>query len=128
MYHIILAIPVLALALFFFLPFRVALSIYLPVTAASGFVYFKLIAAMRSKVQTGLEQMIGEEAVVIEDIDPEGKVEIGDEIWKATANGKKFHKGERVEIDRAQGLTLVVKDLDEKKNTAQSHSNKGGNR
>jgi membrane-bound ClpP family serine protease len=121
MWHIILAIPILALALFFFLSFRVALSIYLPVAAASGFVYFEIIAAMRSKVQTGLERMIGEEAVVVEDIGAEGKVEIGDEIWKATANGRKFQKGKKVRIIGAQGLILVVEDLDEKKNIAQSH-------
>jgi membrane-bound ClpP family serine protease len=109
--HIILAIPILALVLFFFLPFRAALSIYLPIAAASGFVYFKMMAAMRNKVQTGLEQMIHEEAVVIEDINPEGKVEIGDEIWKATANGKRFYKGEKVRISGAQGLTLIVEVL-----------------
>lgn len=85
-----LSYSVLALVLFFFLPFWTALTIYLPVTAASGFVYFKMMTAIESKVQTGLEQMIGEEAVVIEDLDPEGKVEIMDEIWKARSNGKKF--------------------------------------
>jgi membrane protein implicated in regulation of membrane protease activity len=90
MCHIILAIPILALVSFFFLPFRVALSIYLPVAAASGFVYFKMMVAMRTKVQTGLEQTIREEAVVQGISKPEGKIEIGDEIWKATANGKRF--------------------------------------
>lgn len=95
MCHIILVIPVLALGMFFFLPFGVALSIYLPVTAATGFIYFKLIAAVRSKVQTGMEQMIGEEAVVIKDINPEGKVEIMDEIWRAMAKGKRFQRGEK---------------------------------
>ncbi len=111
MCHIILAIPVLALALFFFLPFRVALSIYLPVIAVSGFVYFKFIAAMRSKVQTGMEQMIGEEAVVTEDINPEGKVEIMDEIWRATAKGKRFQKGEKVRVGGVEGLLLIVEDF-----------------
>ena len=112
MCHIILAIPILTLAFFFFLPFRSAMSIYPPVAAASGFVYFKMMAAMRTKVQTGLEQMIHEEAVVIEDINPEGKVEIGDEIWKATASGKRFQKGEKVRISGAQGLILIVENLE----------------
>lgn len=112
MCHIILAIPVLALVLFFFLPFRTALSIYLPVAAASGFIYLKMITAMGSKVQTGFEKMIGEEALVIEDIDPEGKVEIMDEIWAATANGKKFHKGEKLKIRGAKGLTLIVEGME----------------
>jgi membrane-bound serine protease (ClpP class) len=98
------------LVLFFFLPFRTALSIYLPVATASGFVYFKIMKAMSSKVQTGLEEVIGEEAVVIEDFDPEGKVEIMDEIWKARSNGKKFPKGKKVRVSGVQGLVLIVED------------------
>jgi inner membrane protein len=118
MCHIILAIPVLALVLFFFFPFRVALTIYLPVAAASGFVYFKVMKAMGSKVQTGLQQMIGEEAVVIEDINPEGRVEIMDEIWAATGNGEKFSRGKKVRIVGAHNLVLIVEDPEEKWNSA----------
>jgi membrane-bound ClpP family serine protease len=118
-----MALPILGLPLFYFLPFSTALPTYLCLLLFSGLMYYGMFSAMdrKRKVQTGLEQMIGEEAVVIEDIDPEGKVEIGDEIWKATANGKKFQKGMKVRIIGAQGLILVVKDLDEKKNIAQSH-------
>jgi membrane-bound ClpP family serine protease len=49
--------------------------------------------------------------VVIEDIDPEGKVKIKDELWAATAGGKKIAAGEKVRIVKTQGLTLVVKCL-----------------
>jgi membrane-bound ClpP family serine protease len=59
--------------------------------------------------------------MVAEDIDPKGKIEIMDEKWAATANGKKFQKGKRVRIIGSQGLVLVVEDLHEKKNVAQSH-------
>jgi membrane-bound ClpP family serine protease len=118
-----MALPILGLPLFFFLPFSSALPTYLCLLLLSGLMYYGMFSAMdrKRKVQTGLEQMIGEEAMVIEDIDPEGKVEIGDEIWKATANGKRFHMGEKVKIRGAQGLMLVVEDLDEKKNIAQGH-------
>ena len=115
MCHLILGIPVLSLVLFFFFPFRVALAIYLPFTAASVFVYFKIMKTMRSKVQTGFEQMIGEEAVVIEDLDPEGKVEIMDEIWKARSNGKKFSIGKKVRVTGVEGLVLIVEDPEEKR-------------
>ena len=118
MCHLILGIPVLALVLFFFFPFRVALTIYLPVTAASVFVYFKIMKAMSSKVQTGFERMIGEEAVVIEDLNPEGKVEIMDEMWKARSNGKKFPIGKKVRVSGVQGLVLIVEDPEEKRNSA----------
>ena len=44
----------------------------------------------------------------------EGKVEIMDEIWKATAKGSTFQKGEKVKVTGAQGLALIVEDLQKK--------------
>jgi membrane-bound serine protease (ClpP class) len=127
---ITMALPILGLPLFYFLSFSAALPAYLCLLVLSGLMYYGMFSVMgkRRKVQTGLEQMIGEEAVVTEDIDPEGRVEIGDEIWKAKAHSKKFQKGKKVRIIGAQGLVLVVEDLDGKDNIAQSHSSKGGNR
>jgi hypothetical protein len=69
-----LSLPILALSLFFFLHLRVALPIYLAITGASVFVYYKIIAVMRTKVQTGVEGMIGEDAEVMEDVNPKGRV------------------------------------------------------
>ncbi len=108
MCHIILASPVLALPLFLFLPFRTAMPVYLSVVLATGFVYFKIVAAMKSKVLTGMDGMTGEEAVVVEGLNPEGKVRFGDEIWAATARGKTFIKGKRVGIHGFEGLKLIV--------------------
>jgi membrane-bound ClpP family serine protease len=108
MCHIILASPVLALPLFIFLPLDTSLPVYLAVVLVSGLVYFKVAAAMKSKIQTGLEGMKGEEAVVVEDLKPEGKVRFGNEIWTATALGEKFIKGKTVRIFGFQGLELVV--------------------
>jgi len=59
-------------------------------------------------VRTGLEEMMGQEAVVIDDIDPEGKVRFKDEIWAATAKGERVEQGERVRIVGSRGLVLVV--------------------
>jgi membrane-bound ClpP family serine protease len=106
--------PILALFLFAILPFWVALQIYIPIFLFGAFVNFKMMTSMKLKVQTGIEEMIGEEALVIEDIDPEGKVEIMDEIWKATAKGNTFQKGEKVKVTGAQGLALIVENLQEK--------------
>ena len=110
MCHIVLFSPILALPLFFFLPFRTALPAYITVVLATAFVYFKIIAAMKSKVQTGMEGMTGGEAVVVEDIDPEGKVKFRNELWAATASGRKYSKGERVKIYGFQGLKVIVGD------------------
>jgi membrane-bound ClpP family serine protease len=74
----------------------------------SGFLYYKIASAMKAKVKTGKEEMIGEEAVVIKDINPEGKVTVWSEIWSATGNGKQFRKGQKVKICGVCGLTAVV--------------------
>jgi membrane-bound ClpP family serine protease len=109
--------PILGLFLFVILPFWTALQIYIPVLLFGAFVNFKMMKSMKLKVQTGVEEMIGEEAVVIENIDPEGKVKIMDEIWKATAKGNTFQKGVKVEVIGARGLTLVVGDFQKKRSS-----------
>jgi membrane protein implicated in regulation of membrane protease activity len=111
MCHIFLSLPIIALPLFFFFPLETALPIYLIILLVSGFLYYKLGAAMRAKLKTGKEGMIGIEAVVIEDFNPEGKITIWSEIWSATADKKKFHKGQKVEVHGFQGLTAIVGDF-----------------
>jgi membrane protein implicated in regulation of membrane protease activity len=108
MCHIILSLPILALSLFFFLPLRVALPIYLAITGASVLVYYKIIAVMRTKVQTGMEGMIGEDAAVIADINPTGRVRIGGELWRASTRDGNFRRGERVRICGVQGMEVIV--------------------
>lgn len=110
MCHIVLFSPILALPLFFFLPFRTALPVYLALLLATAFVYFKIIAAMKSKVRTGMEGMTDGEAEVVEDIDPEGKVRFRNELWVATTTGKRLFKGQRVRIYGFHGLKMIVGD------------------
>jgi membrane-bound ClpP family serine protease len=116
MCHIILSLPILALSLFYFLPFIVAMPLYLAIAVASGLVYFLLISAMKRKVQTGREGMIGKEAVVVEDINPTGRVLVGSETWAAAAHGKKFHTGEKVKICGIERMELVVEEPDAERN------------
>jgi membrane-bound ClpP family serine protease len=110
MCHIVLFSPILALPLFLFLPFRTALPVYLAILLATAFVYFKIIAAMKSRVKTGMEGMADGEALVVEDVNPEGKVRFRNEIWAAMAEGKKFFKGQKVRIYGFQGLKVIVGD------------------
>ena len=67
-----------------------------------------LLGGMKGKVQSGMEKMIGRDALVIEDIDPDGKVEYGNEIWSAVTEGRKISKGEKVQICGFQGMRLIV--------------------
>jgi membrane-bound serine protease (ClpP class) len=113
---IIMFSPVFALALFLFLPFQTALSIYIPIFIFGVIVNYKMMRSMKLPVRTGLEEMMGQEAVVIDDIDPEGKVRFKDEIWAARTKGERVEQGEKVRIVGSQGLVLVVANTEEKSN------------
>jgi len=51
---------------------------------------------------------MGQEALVIDDIVPERKVQFKDEIWAATAKGERLGQGEKAMIIGSQGPVLVV--------------------
>ena len=115
MCHVILfSFPILGLALFYFFPLGVALPAYLGVLGASALFYYKIFGALAARVQTGMEGMVGEEALVIEDFNPEGKVSFRNEIWTASAKGRRFLKGMKVAIRQFQGLELIVGDPEER--------------
>jgi membrane-bound ClpP family serine protease len=70
--------------------------------------------SMKLPVKTGLEDMMGQEVMVIADIDPEGKVRFKDEIWAATARGARLEQGKKVKIVGSLGLVLVVENTEVK--------------
>ncbi len=80
MCHLVLLSPVLALPIYWFLPFESSLPVYLFIVGMSGFLYFKVFRALRSEVQAGQEAMLGKEGLVIEEINPEGKIQYVNEI------------------------------------------------
>jgi inner membrane protein len=111
MCHLILLLPFFALPLFWIFPFTTALPLYIVVLGISLFLYFKIFKAMRQQVKTGREAMIGKKALVVEDINPEGKIEYAGEIWNATARGRCFLKGEQAKITGFRGLLLQVEEI-----------------
>ena len=108
MCHLILFTPAFAIPVFWVLPLSTALPFYLSVTAISFFIYFKVFQALRQKVQTGQEAMFGKNVLVIEDIDPDGKILYTSEIWDASTKGKSFKKGDHVVISGIRGLKVIV--------------------
>jgi len=58
-----------------------------------------------------LEGMLGKKGLMIEDIDPEGKIQYASEVWGARTKGDRFSKGERVKINGIQGLMLLVEEI-----------------
>jgi len=117
MCHLILFLPAFALPLFWVLPFGIALPLYLFILTISFFLYFKVFQAMHQGIKTGQEAMLKKKALVIEDINPEGKIQYAGEIWDAQGEGKKFLKGEQVLIKEFSGLSLIVDEMPFKKDT-----------
>ena len=90
----------------------------------SGFLIIVIRATYkvhRQKPITGEAGIIGEAAVVSQDLNPQGLVKVNGEIWRAVSlNGKTIKKGREVKIISLKGLTLQVKILNK-----QNHK-KGG--
>jgi membrane-bound serine protease (ClpP class) len=78
----------------------------------SGFLIIVIRAVYkihRLKPVTGKEGIIGETAVVCQDLNPEGLVKASGEIWKAVSvDGRRIEKGQKVKIVSLEGLTLLV--------------------
>lgn len=111
MCHLVLALPVLGLALFFVLPLPVALPLYLVVAAVSAVMYTAILRALRLPPATGLESMAGAPAHVAESLTPEGVIRYQGELWRAAAD-ETIERGARVRIARVErrpeGMTVVV--------------------
>ncbi len=88
-----------------------AWNVFLPtIILVSGF--FVAVAAMVfraqvSQARTGLDGLIGEIGEVRRDIDPEGKVFVHGELWRATAD-ETIRAGTKVKVVKAEGLVLKV--------------------
>ena len=106
MHHILLLLPVLAVLLFFILPVGWALPLFLATLALSLIAYWKALRAQRQRVHSGIEDMVGERAVVEAD-SPQLLVDYQGEIWSAKADYPVF-TGESVIITGVKGLTLQV--------------------
>ena len=111
MCHLILFLPFFALPLFWFFPFTTALPLYILILGISLFLYFKIFKAMRQDIKTGREAMIGKKALVVEDINPEGKIQYAAEIWDAAARESCFLEGQQVKISGFRGLVLQVEKI-----------------
>lgn len=75
------------------------------------FVVGMAIKARRRPVVSGLEELVGGEAVVVSDFDRTGRVVIHSETWNAQTDIP-LHKGQTVKVTAIKGLTLRVAPLD----------------
>lgn len=63
------------------------------------------------KPATGAEGMIGMTGVVMETLNPEGMVKIKGELWSAESTDNMINRGEKIVVEKVNGLILLVKKL-----------------
>lgn len=79
------------------------------VTSALMFIFVigMAIKARHRPVVSGLEELLGTNATVMEDFQHQGRVSIHSEVWNAFSN-KPLCKGQQVRVTSIKGLTLEV--------------------
>jgi membrane-bound serine protease (ClpP class) len=96
---------------------RVSLPLVILVAILIGISFALIIGfalrAMKKPVITGQEGMVSRAGIARTDINPTGQVQAGSELWSAVlAEGSgRIRKGEKVQVVRVEGLTLIVKKL-----------------
>ncbi|RME48567.1 MAG: nodulation protein NfeD [Chloroflexi bacterium] len=86
-------------------------SVALITAAFFAFAIGAAVRAQRQKPTTGLDGLIGAEAQVRSDLDPEGTVFLFGERWKARTEGHPIKRGEIVRVVGAEGFELIVEPL-----------------
>jgi membrane-bound serine protease (ClpP class) len=95
--------------------FGIDLSIIVTFTAISALVFVFVIGmaikARRRPVVSGMEQLIGSEAIALADFSGKGPVSLHSETWQANSPTP-LHKNQTVRVTGMKGLTLQVEPLD----------------
>jgi membrane-bound serine protease (ClpP class) len=90
----------------------VSLRLMMPTIVLVGgfFIVVSTLAfrAYRRRPRGGMDGLMGEVGLVKEDIDPEGRIFVHGELWRAVSRDR-IEEGERVEVEGADGLVLQVK-------------------
>ena len=94
------------------LPVPVLVILGLAVAAGLFFVDRAVVLALRRRLVTGAEGMIGAFGTAVENLAPKGMVDIKGEYWKAISTRAKIEAGREIEVTGISGLTLEVKEKD----------------
>ncbi len=78
-----------------------------------------IIVVHKEKVSTGLEALIGENGIAVNDFKKQGKVIVRGEVWSAITNDD-ILKNDKIEVIDTSGMILQVKktDTDDNENTS----------
>jgi membrane-bound ClpP family serine protease len=109
---------IMVLALIVFVLFIVGVRLPAPALVVLGlaiaagifFLHLTIVRALRKRLVTGAEGMVGATGKTVETLDPSGMVDIKGEYWKAVSTGGKIEKGRKIEVTGINGLILDVKE------------------
>jgi membrane-bound ClpP family serine protease len=99
--------PALGLVVFLMFPLSTALPLYSFVLLFSVGFYYLVFDAMRARVVTGKEGMIGNTCHTLTALEKKGKVTYGNEVWFAES-ASPVGPGEAVRIIGLRDLVLLV--------------------
>jgi len=106
--HLLLGVPLVIGALFLFLPWTTALPIALVIALGTTVIVYYGVQALRQPAVTGKEALVGGVGRVVSDLNPEGLVKVGGELWVAEA-AEPISEGSRVQILEVRGVKLKVR-------------------
>ena len=114
MCHLLLLLPILALAVLWFFPPAVSVPIYAIVAVLSVAVYIAALRGMRKPVVTGKEQILRAKGVVVSAESEALVVRVQGERWTARSADESLRPGDGVRVVGIDGLVLrVTRDTDE---------------
>jgi membrane protein implicated in regulation of membrane protease activity len=103
-------VAMIALALFVLPPWPGLIAVVIGIVVELAEVGFWIRFLRRYRVRTGSEALVGSLAEVVETCDPEGRVRLRGEIWRARCSETApATVGQRVEVTGVDGLTLEVR-------------------
>jgi len=107
MCHIVFLLPLLAIAVFFFLPPDQAAFVSVPLLLAFFWLAWVMWKDFRRPASTGIEGMMGDKAQVLSKTSDGGKVLLRGELWDAVCR-ENLSVGETVRVTGLERMKLVV--------------------
>ena len=106
--HLLFVVPLVIAALFFLLPWTTALPIALLLGIGTAAIGYYSAQALRQPIITGKGALTGRVGEAVSDLDPDGLVRIGSELWVAETSDR-IDKGAPVKIVEVQGAKVKVR-------------------
>jgi membrane protein implicated in regulation of membrane protease activity len=108
MCHIVFLLPLLAVAVFFFLPPGQAAFVSVPLFLVFVWLAWVTWKDMRRPVSTGIEGLMGGKAQVVGKTRDGAKVSLRGELWDAVSDDE-LTMGDTVRVTRFERMKLVVR-------------------